>query len=323
MKFKTSLASIFAAASVLAAAPAAAQEWPNKPVKIVVGFPAGTSTDIVARIYADKLREHFKQPFIIENRPGASGAIAAAAVAAAPADGYTLYVATIANAIGQNVFKNVKVDIREDFVAIASPAATPSVLVVSPKVPVKSVKELTDYAKERPGQVFYASGGAGTAPHLVAEQFNQRNGTKLVHVPYKSLAEGINDLISGRITVMFAPLPAVSSFIGSGQVKPLAVASAKRTQIAPDTPTFAELGYQQFEADIWYGFMAAKNTPAAIVTAVAEELNRANNDPETRKRLASTGAIPTPSTPQSFTSFVRADVAKWKAVVDAADIKID
>lgn len=160
MKWFRALAA-FLAATVVSAASVAAEGWPSRPVKIVVGFPAGTSTDIVTRIYAEKLRERFGQPFIVENKPGASGAIAAAQVASAPADGYTLYVVTIANAIGQSVFKNGKVDVREDFSAITAVASTPTMLVVSPKVPVKSVTELVAYAKERPGQLFYASGGAG------------------------------------------------------------------------------------------------------------------------------------------------------------------
>lgn len=313
----------FLAATVVSAAPVAAEEWPSRPVKIVVGFPAGTSTDIVTRIYAEKLRERFGQPFIVENKPGASGAIAATQVASAPADGYTLYVVTIANAIGQSVFKNGKVDVREDFSAITAVASTPTMLVVSPKVPVKSVKELVAYAKERPGQLFYASGGAGTAPHVVAELFNQKAGTQLVHVPYKSLAEGINDMISGRVAVMFAPQPAVAPFIANGMLKPLAVASAHRSAQLPDTPTFAELGFQQFEGDIWYGFLAPKSTPPAIVNMLSETLNQASNDAETKRRLAGTGAVPLQSSPQAFASFLRAEVGRWKSVVDAADIKID
>lgn len=327
MKFSRLFASFFAA-GILAAGPVAAQDWPIRPVKIVVGFPAGTSTDTVTRIYAEKLEQQFKQPFVIENKTGAAGGIAAGAVAAAPADGYTLYVVTIANAIGQSVYKSLyqkqlKVDVRKNFEPIGLLASTPTVLVVSPMLPVNSVEELTKYAKERPGDVFYASGGAGTAPHLVAELFNQKAGTKLEHVPYKSLSEGITDLATGRVSVMFAPLPAVSPFIKSGKVKPLAVASDERAPAAPDTPTFAELGFQQFRGDVWFGLLAPKDTPPAIVDAVAETLNRAAGEPDTIKRLAATGAVPISSTPQGFSTFINAEVDKWAAVVDAAGIKVE
>lgn len=322
------LFSLCGAAAALAGGAAMAQDWPTAPVKVVVGFPAGTSTDAVTRVYAEKLRDQFKQPFVIENKTGAAGGIAAGEVAKSRADGYTLYVATIANPIGQSVYKKLyqeqlKVDIREDFAPIALLASTPTVLVVSPTLPVQSVKELAEYAKARPGEVFYASGGAGTAPHLVAELFNQKAGTELIHVPYKSLSEGITDLATGRVSVMFAPLPSVAPFIGNGKVKPLAVASAERSPFVPDLPTFAELGYQQFVGDVWYGLLAPKGTPADIVNAVAETIEQAAVQDDTKKKLGATGAVPVTSTPKGFSDFLSEEVNKWEGVVAAAGIKVD
>lgn len=321
------LAQLVCASLIAAALPAIGAEWPSGPVKVVVGFPAGTSTDLIARIYADGLREQLKQPFVIENKPGAAGAIAAAGVAAANADGQTLYVATIANAIGHTVYapvyKSLKTDVIKSFAPVSIMAATPTVLVVSSKIEAKSVEQLITYAKAHPGEVFYASGGAGTAPHLVAELFNQKAGVELTHVPYKSLGEAVTDLITGRVSVMFAPLPAVAPFFEGGKIRPLAIASEARSNLASSVPTLQEAGVPGVVAEVWYGVFAPKDTPRDVVEKISAAINHTSKDSSGASRLAAAGAVPRSSTPEDAARFVSSEVDRWKTVVEGANIKVD
>lgn len=318
------LAVLAAAFSILISAPAAwSQAWPARPVKILVGFPAGTSSDIIARIFAERLADHFRQGFVIENVPGAASSKAAGMVAAAEPDGYTLFLGTAANSISQSVYKKLKFDFAADFVGLGTLGSAPTVLVVSPSAGVNSVAELIAFAKGKPDQVFYASAGVGTTPHLAAEMFNQLAGIKLVHVPYKGNNEAMADLLGGRIHVNFAPIPTVAELMKAGQVKGLAVGSLKRSLLAPNLPTLAESGVAGFDAVIWYGFLAPKGTPRDIVQAVNGVINRAAATPEVKEKLAINGADPLVSAPEEFTAYVRADIAKWRKIVEAAGVSVE
>ena len=309
--------------SLVATLPAFSQTWPSRPVKVVVGFPAGTSSDIIARIYAEKLADHFKQGFIVENMVGAASNRAAGAVAAAEGDGYTLLLGTVANTISQSVFKKLKFDFAVDLAPVAALGSAPTVLVVNPSLGIASVRDLITYAKSKPEQVFYASAGVGTAPHLAAEMFNQLASVKLIHVPYKGNSEPIADLLGGRISVIFAPIPTVAELMKSGQVKALAVGSTGRSTLLPDLPTLAESGVSGFDAVIWYGLFVPKATSRPVVDAIAEVANRATGRAEMKAKLAIHGADPLVLTPSELVEFVKGDVAKWKKIVESAGVSVE
>ena len=320
---KLPLVSLIATCLFAAAAPAAAQEaWPSKPVRILAGFPAGTSTDIIARIYAQNLAEHFKVPFIVENRLGVAGNLAAQAAAKAPADGYTLLMATVANTISASVHKNLGFNFQSDFEPVARLANAPNVLVVGPSMDVRSVRELIEVAKQQPpGKLFFGSAGVGTAPHLSGEIFNMMTGLKITHVPYKGNAQGLVDLADGRLSMIFAPAPTLAGFLKDKRVKALATTAAKRASFLPDLPTMAESGLPGFDTAIWYGLVAPKDTPRAVIDAVATVVLRATDTDQIRARLASSGADPLPAGTDEFGRFIREDVKKWAKVVEFANIK--
>jgi len=307
------------------AAPMAAQcqTWPTKPVKIVVGFPAGTSSDIIARIYAEKLAEHFKQGFVVENMPGAASSRAAGFVARAEPDGYTLFLGTSANAVSQSTIKRLNFDFASDFVAIATLGLAPTILVVNPALQINSVGDLIALARSKPEQVFYASAGVGTVPHLAGEMMNQIARVKMVHVPYKGNNEAMIDLIGGRIQANFSPLPTVNELMKAGQIKGLAVGSTARTTLAPDLPTLAESGVAGFEAVIWYGYFAPKGTPVGVVNAINDVITRVAATPEIKSRLAVNGADPLNLTPDAFAAFVNDDIGKWRKIVQGSGASID
>jgi len=311
------------AAALAASTASVAEEWPSRTVKIIVGFPAGASTDIIARIYAEKLTEHFKQPFIVENTPGAASNRAASVAAAADPDGYTLFMGTVANAISQSLFKKLTFNFERDFVPIALVGSAPTVLVVNTKLGVNSVAELIALAKSKPDQLFYASAGVGTAPHLTAEMLNQMAGIRLTHVPYKGNNEAIADLLGGRISLIFSPIPSVAGIIKDGQVKALAISSAKRSAIAPDISTLAESGLPGFDTAIWYGLLAPKGTPPNVVAAIAEVIHQVNETADIKTKLATNGAEPLTTTQTQFAAFVRDDVAKWKKVIETSNISAE
>jgi tripartite-type tricarboxylate transporter receptor subunit TctC len=304
-------------------AAAFSQDWPTRPVKVLVGFPAGTSTDIIARLYAERLAEHFKQPFVVENVPGAAGNRAAAAAAAADGDGYTLLMGTVANAISQAVYKRLKHDITTDFAPITTVGSAPTVLVVNARMGIATVQELVAFAKANPEKTFFGSAGVGTAPHLAGELFNQLAGVKMIHVPYKGTSEAITDLISGSISVVFCPLPTAAELIKAGQIKALAMGSSKRSLLMPELPTLAESGLSGFDAVVWYGFLAPKGTPQSVVEAIAKAANGITVTADMKAKLAVHGAEPLPSSPGEFEVFVRDDVARWRRIVQAAGVQVE
>jgi tripartite-type tricarboxylate transporter receptor subunit TctC len=315
------LAAAFAALA-LSAATASAQPYPNRPVTLVVPFPPGGSTSIVARIVADKMSEALGQSIIIDNRGGAGGTIGTKAVAKTTPDGYTIllgYTGTLA--IGPTLYPNAGYDPRKDFAPVGLIGNAPNSLVVHPSFPAKSVQELIAYAKADPGKVNYGSAGVGTVSHVAGEYFATAAGIKLTHVPYRGTGPALADLIGGHIPMAFAPIPATHGPVSQGQLRGLAVTSATRSSLVPDLPTIAESGLPGFEASLFYGIVAPAGTPRPIIDKLNEALRASLTSDDVRKRLATDGAEPTPSTPEEYAAHIDKDETRWSAVVKASGAK--
>jgi tripartite-type tricarboxylate transporter receptor subunit TctC len=303
------------AALALAATAAHAQGYPNKPVRIIVAFTAGGTSDVMARTLAQRLSERYKQPFVVENRPGAGGNIGTEYVVRAPADGYTLIVNSVGPmAVNPTLYKNLPYDPLTDLIPIAQISDVPNVLVVHPSTGVKDVKGLLAYARANPGQLNYASTGVGTSSHLSSFMLAARGGFDATHIPYKG-AEALKDLLTGRIQFMFATIPSVIAHIKAGNLTPIAVSSVKRSRSMPEVPTVAESGFPGFEAGSWFGFFA----PVGIAPAIVAELNRAVNeiiaDPAIEAKMVQEGADPVGGTPDQFRAFIRREYEKWRDVI--------
>jgi len=307
-----------AAAALLLPAPAPAQPYPAKPVRIIVG----PGPDALARLIGEKLTQAWGQPVLIEQRGGGGGTISAEAVAKAPPDGYTLLLATGTHAINPLLYKTAY-DIVRDFAPVALLGSTPFVLAVHPSVPAHSVAELIALAKARPGKLNYGSGGNGTPPHLAAELFKSMAGIDLVHVPYKTVAAAITDLIAGQLQVMFTVGPAGLPQIKAGRIRGLAVSTAQRSAFAPELPTVAESGLRGFEVFGWNGLLAPAATPQAIIDKLHDAIVEAMREPELRGRMASVGFEPIGSTPSEFGEFLRNDVARWAKVLKESGARVD
>lgn len=306
-------------------ASAHAQGYPLKPVRMVVGFPPGGGTDVVARLITPRLSEYLGQPVLIENRPGATGTVAAATVAKSPADGYTLMMGHVSvNAIAPSLFANLQYDVLKDFAPVILAASVPHFIVVHPSLPVNSVRELIARAKAEPGKLSFPSAGNGSTPHLAGEMFKSMAGVNLVHVPYKGSGQAYQDLLGGRHQVAFDTLPAAVQYVRAGRLRALAVSSTRRLAEFPDLPTVDEAGVPGYQLSTWYGIFAPAGTPAEIVNRVHAETLRAMQLPETRVKLAEIGADDTVTrTPEEFAAIVRADTARYARVVKEAGLKID
>ncbi len=304
---------------------ALSQAYPTRPVRMVVGFPPGGGTDVVARIISPRLSENLGQPVVIENRPGATGTVAAAMVAKSPADGYTIMMGHVSvNAIAPSLFPNLQYDVAKDFAPITLAASVPHFVVVHPSVPVNSVSELIAYAKTRPGKLSFPSAGNGSTPHLAGEIFKSMAGVNLVHVPYKGTGQSMQDLLAGQHQVAFDTAPASAGYVRSGRMRVLGVSSAKRVPEYPDVPTVAEAGVPGYEVTTWYGVFAPGGTPAAIVNRLHADITNAMQAPGTRTRLAEAGADGTITrTPEEFAAMVRADIARYAKIIKDAGLKID
>ncbi|MEO6973922.1 MAG: tripartite tricarboxylate transporter substrate binding protein [Rhodoferax sp.] len=298
-----------------------AQGWPQRPIKLVVPFTPGGSTDILARAIGQKLSQAWGQPVLIENVPGAGGSIGAEKVAKAAADGYTLLMGHIGTlAVNPSLYPHLPYDPVKDFAPVAWVARVPNVLAVNPSVPAHNVRELVALAKSRPAGLAYGSGGNGSAANLATEYFKQVTGAPLLHVPYRGTAPAVSDLLAGQIQVLFTGAPAMLGAIRSGQLRALAVSSPQRLGILPEVPTVAESGYPGFEADQWYGVVAPAGTPADIVAKLNTQINLALDSPELKARLTSEGAIATPDTPQAFGALIAREIARWRPVIKAGRI---
>ena len=320
LSFAVGLASLFARA---ASASAQAQSWPSKPLRIVVGFPPGASADVAARLVAAKMSESLGQSVLIENKPGAGSNIATESVVRAPADGYTLFLGTIANTINASLSKNLPFDFGRDLAPVASLASLPNLLVVTPSLGVSTVQELVAAAKRKPGEILYGSSGNGTGPHLSGELFNLMAGVKLTHVPYKGSPQAMTDLLGGRVQAMFAPASTALPHIKAGTLKVLAVSSAKRTGASPELPTIAESGLPGFETAVWFGLLAPAGTPRDIIERLNREANRALADPGVKAQFAVQGIDAMGGTAEQFAAYIKDETAKWARVVQASGAKID
>lgn len=302
---------------------AQAQAWPAKPVKLVVPYPPGGPTDIVARVVAQHLSEQTGQQFVVENKAGAGGNLGAEAVARSAADGYTLLVATTAHAINMAMFKNLTYDVQRDFVPVSLLTQGPLVLVANPAFPGKSVTEVIAQARAKPGQLNYASSGNGQSTHLSAELFNSMAGVKLNHVPYKGSAPALTDVIAGQVPLMFDTMLSAMPFVKAGKLKAIAVTSPQRSPVAPDVPTVAESGLPGYEVFAWNGLFAPTGTPAAVLVRLGDEMKKTLNLPEVKEKFALQGFAATYTTPEQGAAFVRAEVDKWARAVKLSGATVE
>jgi tripartite-type tricarboxylate transporter receptor subunit TctC len=300
-----------------------AQGYPVKPVRVVIGFAAGSSSDVTMRILGPKLTEIWGQSVVVDNRPGAGGNIAAEFVANAPPDGYTLLFPSASIAIAQSYYRKLPYNALQDFAPVTLASAMPNLLCVNPSLPVKSVQELIALAKSRPGEVMYSSSGTGSSDHMATELFSYMSGIRMTHIPYKGGPQALSDVISGEIAMIITGLPAALPQVKAGKVRAVAVTTAKRTAVAPEIPTVAEAGVAGYEHTLWNGMFAPVRTPAALVTKVSEDLARAVRLPDVKERFAALGIEPVGNSPQQFDRFFRAEVEKWAKVVKATGIQGD
>ncbi len=313
-----------AALALAVAAGAQAPAYPTKPVRIVVPFPAGGATDILARAVAQKLTENWGQTFVVDNRPGAGGNIGSELVAKAAPDGYTLEMGTVGtHAINASLYAKMPYDHVKDFAPVILVAGVPNVLVVNPAVPANSVQELIAYAKANPGKLNFASSGSGTSIHLSGELFKVMAGVQMTHIPYKGSAPALADLLGGQVQLMFDNLPPSLPQIKAGKLRALAVTSTARAPALPDTPTIAESGLPGFEASSWFGLLAPAGTPPAIIAKLNAEIAKWLATPEAREQLAAIGANIAAGTPEDFARHIQAETAKWAKVVKESGAKVD
>ena len=319
-------ASIFVVMSALIAQaqPAdSSSSYPNKPVKVVVPYPAGGPTDIAARVVFQQVSEATGQQFIIDNRAGAGGNIGAEAVAHAPADGYTLLVATTAHAINMSLFSNLRYDMIKDFTPVSLLTQGPLVLVATPGFAANNVSELIALAKAKPNTLNFASSGNGQSTHLSGELFNTMSGIKLSHIPYKGSAPALTDVMAGQVPLMFDTMLSAMPFVNSGKLKALAVTSSSRSPAAPNIPTIAESGLPAYEVFAWNGLLAPAGTPKPVLARLSEELKKAMQLPQVKDKFSAQGFAPSWNSPEQFGKFLQNEVTKWAVTVKASNAKVD
>jgi tripartite-type tricarboxylate transporter receptor subunit TctC len=312
----------FLAASLLAA-PVAAQEWPVKPVRVIVPLTPGSGADIAARVVGKKLQEMWGQPVVVENRPGAGGQIGSQIVARAPADGYTLLIQSASHAANPAIYKKLPYDATQDFVDLALLATTPYVMVTAADGRHKNVKNLVDDAKAQPGALPFASAGVGTSTHLTAELFLQKAGVKMIHVPFKGSPDAVADVAGGRSLFYMAPLPTVVGLLKDGKLNPLAATSARRIDSLPNVPTIAESGYPGFSAELWIGLWAPAGLPAPVLNKIAADVTTALQTAEVKEQYARLGNQVRIMSPAEFRKFVQSEIETNKELVRNAGIQLE
>ena len=302
---------------------AQAADYPERPVRVIVTFPAGGGTDIVARMIFQKVAERAGGSFVIDNRGGAGGTIGTELAARAPADGYTIVVVSGSHTINPALYRKLAYDAARDFAPISMLVSGPGVLVVHPSLPARSVKELIAVAKSRPGELLYASPGNGTPPHLAAELFKSMAGVTIVHVPYKGNAQAMMDLIAGQESLSFPTGPSAMPHVQAKRLRALGVTTAKRAAGLPDIPTIAESGLPGYDASAWYGVLAPVGTPPAIIAKLQSEIHIALRSPDMVDKLSAQGLEPAPNNADDFARFIAAELAKWNKVITAAGVKVE
>jgi tripartite-type tricarboxylate transporter receptor subunit TctC len=301
-----------------------AQDFPTRPIKLVVAFPAGGPTDFVARLLADKMKSLIGQSVIIENKPGANAAIGADFVAKSEPDGYTMFFTTMgAVAINPSMRPDLPYDPVKDFAPISLIVNVPEVLVVKPDMPVKTAKDLADYAKARPNGITMASTGVGSPPHLALELFKSASQQKVLHVPYRGAAPAVTDVIGGQVQALFADLPVLMPQIEGGKLKPIGAAAKTRAAVLPDVPTLDELGLPGVYVDNWYGLFVPAKTPPAVVAKLNEAVVAALKSPDVAEKLIKSGAQPAPGTPAQLTEHLKSEIERWSKIIKDKGIKAE
>jgi len=310
-----------AVANVHAQAPGA--NYPAKQIRVIVPFPAGGPTDAIARAIGQKLSETWGQPVIVDNRPGAGGNIGTELAAKSPADGYTLFIGTVANAINQSLFAKLPFDFVRDFAPVTQNYVTGLILAVHPSLPAHSVKELIALAKAHPGQLSYSSSGVGGTPHLAGELFNSMAGVTMVHVPYKGSAPAMADLLGGHIQLTFDNMLTVLPQVKAGKLRGLAVTMTTRSPLTPELPTVAEAGLKGFEVKSWNGVVVPTGTPKEIIARLNGEIVRILRQPDLREKFLVQGVELVPTTPEEFGAFIKQDIAKWAKVIQLSGARAE
>jgi tripartite-type tricarboxylate transporter receptor subunit TctC len=297
--------------------------FPTRSIKIICGFPAGSSLDVLTRIYADRIEKALAQPVVVENRVGQTGNIAADAVARAAPDGYTLATNGVTMPIAMSLFKKIPFDVVNDFTPLGFMGNIPIILSANTSLGINSVAELIAQAKSKPGELTHGSAGIGSIQHLAGELFNTTTGAKLAHVPYRGTNQVIVDFLGGRLSLMFAPAPTIASHLNDPRIKPLAVTSAKRSTLYPDLPTFSESGVPGFDAPLWFGMWGPRDMPPHVVATLSNLIEQVNGTAEGKAQLAASGIEAVPMTRDEFAAFVRHEVKKWAKLVDISGTKLD
>jgi tripartite-type tricarboxylate transporter receptor subunit TctC len=322
--FRALTAALLASLALPLAGFSFAQAYPSKPIRFVVPYPAGGPLDIVARLTAQKVSQSVKQPVVVDNKPGAGGNIGADIVAKSAPDGYTILMGAVAtHAINPTLYAGIPYDAAKDFVAVTQIASTPNVLIVNPSVPASNVREFIAHAKANPGALNFGSGSSGSAGHLAGELFKSMAGVDMVHVPYKGAAPAMQDLVGGRIQLMFDNLASAQSQVRAGAVRALAVTTAKRSALAPELPTIAESGLPGFDISTWFGVFAPAGTPREVVERLHAEFAQALADPGVRAKMRTLGAEPIGNRPEEFAGYIRSEAQKYSRLIRASGAKVD
>jgi len=317
------LLTMLAATALAVAFPLSAQEYPAKPVRIIIGFPPGGATDLVARLMAPKYAETFRQQFIVDNRPGANGTIGTDLAAKAAPDGYTIHLATIGTLVISPAISKVPYDPVTDFATISQAVALQNIFIVHPSVPARSLKDLIALARAKPGRLNYATSGAGSQGHLAGELFKLMAKVDMVHVPYKGGGPALVDLIAGHVEIFVAVISTAIPQVKAGKARALAVTGGRRAIALPDVPTVAETGLKGYESTAWYGYVAPANTPRAIIERLHKATVAVLNLPDVKQRLLENGIDAAPSSPEQFAAHIKAETAKWTKVIRAAKLQVN
>jgi tripartite-type tricarboxylate transporter receptor subunit TctC len=308
----------------MAALSASAQDYPSKPIRVFVPFPAGGGTDVIAREITQRLTQTLKWTFVLENKPGSGGNLGVDAAAKAPADGYTLALGQSSNlSVNPTLYSKMPYDSLKDLTPIALVASAPLLLVVSADSPYKSLADIVAAGKAKPGSLNFASAGNGTVAHLTIELLQKTAGTKFTHVPYKGASQAVTDLIGGQVQVYASSVPTLLGHIKNGKVRALAVTSAERITDLPQVPTVAESGYKGFESSTWFGFVGPAGIPQPVVAKLNTEINKALQSPELKQRLNEQGAMVLGGTPQQFAALIKSDIARWAPIIKESGAKLD